>query len=310
MRHKPVLLREVLGCLDLKPGMTAVDGTLGSGGHSSEMLKAIGPTGRLIALDQDPASLERCRKRFEAEGSLGQVTFCHENFENLDHELERLNVSQVDAVLLDIGFSSDQLEDGTRGFSFERPGPLDMRMNPNMEVPAKDLINHCSEQQLADLFWNYGHERFSRKFAKVICEYRARKPLETTQELVSALESALPYKIRKPDPSAPGRGRGTKSKIHPATRVFQALRIAVNRELDVLREGLPRIWNCVKPGGRLAVISFHSSEDRIVKHQFQAWIKGGEGVGITKKPIEASREEEISNPRARSAKLRCVEKKR
>lgn len=281
--------------------MTVVDGTLGSGGHSIEILKQIGPSGRLIAIDQDPASLERCKPLFE--GYKNQVTFQHENFENLDKVLDGLSISQADAVLLDIGFSSDQLEDGVRGFSFERPGPLDMRMNPNAEVPARDLINHCTEQQLSDLFWNYGHERFSRQFARAICERRAAKPLETTEELVSVIEGALPFKIRKTEHS-----RGTKSKIHPATRVFQALRITVNRELEVLRDGLPRIWKRVKPGGRFAVISFHSSEDRIVKHQFQSWVKAHEASAVTKKPLQGTREEIRSNPRARSAKLRCVEK--
>ncbi len=301
MRHKPVLLQEVLGCLNLKPGMTVADGTLGSGGHSLEILKQIGPAGRLIALDQDPASLERCKRHLAEYES--QISFHHENFENLDQVLDGLNVSLVDAVLLDIGFSSDQLEDGARGFSFERPGPLDMRMNPDLEVSAQDLVNHCTEEQLADLFWNYGHERLSRRFAKSICQRRAAKPLETTEDLVSAVEDALPFKIRKTEHS-----RGTKSKIHPATRVFQALRITVNRELEVLREGLPRIWKRVKPGGRLAVIAFHSMEDRIVKHQFQDWVKTREAVRVTKKPIQGSREEIQSNPRARSAKLRCVEK--
>lgn len=283
--------------------MTVVDGTLGSGGHSIEILKQIGPLGRLIAVDQDPASLERCKKFFEEYRD--QVSFQHDNFENIDQVLDRLNIIEVDAVLLDIGFSSDQLEDGSRGFSFDRPGPLDMRMNPNAEVPARDLVNHCSEQQLADLFWTYGHERFSRQFAKAICRWRAEKPLETTEDLVAAIESALPYKIRK---AGDGQSRGTKSKIHPATRVFQALRITVNRELEVLKEGLPRIWKRIIKGGRLAVISFHSSEDRIVKQQFQEWGRSKEAVLITKKPLQGTREEVRSNPRARSAKLRCAEK--
>ena len=286
----------------LKRGMTVVDGTLGSGGHSREMLRAVEPEGRLIGLDQDPASLERCRGFLEP--FKNQLSLHHENFENLDQVLDSLHLSGVDAVLLDIGFSSDQLEDGIRGFSFERQGPLDMRMNPELEVTARDLVNHCSEEQLADLFFNYGHERFSRRFARAICDTRIAKPIETTQDLVGVLEGALPFKIQKSEHS-----RGTKMRIHPATRVFQALRITVNRELEVLREGLPRIWKRINPGGRFAVIAFHSLEDRIVKRQFQAWVKSGEAVAVTKKPIQASQEELQQNPRARSAKLRCVEKK-
>jgi 16S rRNA (cytosine1402-N4)-methyltransferase len=301
LRHKPVLVSEVLLGLNLKPGAVVVDGTLGSGGHSLAILNAIGPKGRLIGLDQDPAALERSRERLEEHQS--QISLHHENYVNLDRVLGSLNISKVDAVLLDIGFSSDQMEDASRGFSLERSGPLDMRMNPELEITARDLVQKLSERELADIFWHYGEERMSRRFAKAICERRTLHPLETTQDLYQTLETALPFKIKKTEHS-----RGYKSKIHPFTKVFQALRIAVNQELEVLRQGLPRIWNILSPGGRFAVISFHSLEDRIVKHQFRAWVDGGEATAVTKKPIIAAEEEMAENPRSRSAKLRVVEK--
>ncbi len=290
MRHKSVLVAEVLRFLDLKRGMVAVDGTLGSGGHSLELLKQIGPEGRLIGLDQDPAAIERARERLKEYGK--QVSFHHENFENLDQVLDQLHLSEVNAVLLDIGFSSDQLEDASRGFSFERQGPLDMRMNPEYEVSARDLVNKLSERELADVFWKYGEERHSRKYARLIVEKRKQHPFQTTHDLARLIESALPFKL----------------KIHPATRVFQALRITVNRELQVLETALPKAWKKIAPHGKLAVISFHSLEDRIVKHQIQAWVKAGEGKALTKKPVTASEEEIKENPRSRSAKLRVVEK--
>ncbi len=301
MLHKPVLLAEVLRGLNLRPGAVVVDGTLGSGGHSLEILKAIGPAGRLVALDQDPSALERCRERLRAYEN--QVSLHHENFVNLGKVLESVNVSKVDAVILDIGFSSDQMADSTRGFSLERTGPLDMRMNPEYETTAADLIKHLSEKELADLIYKYGEERMSRRFARTICQERQKHAIETTQDLVQTIEKALPYKIRRTEHS-----RGYRSKIHPATRVFQALRIVVNQELQVLEEGLPKIWNYLAPQGRLAVISFHSLEDRIVKHQFQAWARSGEGVAITRKPITATEAEIEDNPRSRSAKLRVIEK--
>lgn len=301
MRHKPVLVQEVLRCLDLKRGAVAVDGTLGSGGHSLEILNAIGPQGRLIGLDQDPAALERCWERLKDYAK--QISLHHENFVNLDRVLGSLNVSKVDAVLLDVGFSSDQMEDASRGFSLERSGPLDMRMNPDYEVTASDLVNKLSERELADIFWHYGEERMSRKFARVITENRFPHPIQTTDEFNAVLEKALPFKIRKTEHS-----RGYKSKIHPFTRVFQALRIAVNQELRVLEEGLPKIFNLLNPGGRLAVISFHSLEDRIVKHQFQAWARSGEGKAVTKKPVMGTETEIAENSRARSAKLRAIER--
>ncbi len=298
MKHKPVLLEETIQHLNLKPGMIVVDGTLGSAGHSMEMLKRIGEQGKLIALDQDPEAIRRCAPLLEQDP---RVSLHNQNFVNLDNVLDSLNISSVDAVLLDVGFSSDQLEDGDRGFSFDKEGPLDMRMDPEQTNRAWDIVNRWPENELERIFFEYGNERLGRKFARIICQERRSRVIETTSDLVRVLQKALPYEYKKGSmPPALRR--------HPATRVFQALRIAVNNELGVLEEALPRIWKRVRTGGRFAVISFHSLEDRIVKRQFVSWRQGKEALAITKKPLTASREEEINNPRSRSAKLRVVER--
>ena len=297
MPHKPALLQETLQYLNLRPGLIVVDGTIGSGGHAAEILKRIGEEGKLIGLDQDPASLERCREVFERDGN---VSLHHKNFADIQELLDALNISSVDAVLLDVGFSSDQIENGKRGFSFERSGPLDMRMNPEIGITAADLVNKLSERELKDLFWNYGNERHSGRIAASICRERSTHRIETTDDLVRAVENASPHRGKY----APFHRR----RIHPATRVFQALRIAVNDELNILKEGLPRIWKRIAKGGRFGVISFHSLEDRIVKVQFRSWSQNKEGALITKKPLIPSLEEQQNNPRSRSAKLRVIEK--
>ena len=298
MSHKPVLVEEVLGALHLRPDSVAVDGTLGSGGHSAKILEALGPAGRLIALDQDPASLERCREMAKDP----RVSLHHENYRNLEKVLKRLNLSFVDAVLLDVGFSSDQIEDPARGFSFDRPGPLDMRMNPEHEVSAQELVNRLPEADLEKIFREFGEESRARQFAAAICFERKRSLIETTDQLAGIIEKVLfPYGLKQ------GR-RPHWARRHPATRVFQALRIAVNDELGALQEGLLNIWKHLRKGGRFAVISFHSLEDRIIKNQFRNWARLGEGKLINKKIISPSRKEMIDNPRSRSAKLRSVEK--
>ena len=300
MPHKAVLVREVLELLNLKKGAVVLDGTLGRAGHTLEILKAIGPEGKLIALDQDPTSIERCR---ETLSKYPNVSLHHENFENAHQVLDSLNISSLNAVILDIGLSSDQLEDGERGFSFERKGPLDMRMNLSSEISAKDLIKGLSQKELATIFWEYGEERWSRRFAKAIVEQRVHAPIETTEQLVQVLERSLPFKKGVKKGSRPFFARR-----HPATRVFQALRIAVNQELRVLEKALENIWPKIEAGGRFAVISFHSLEDRIVKHQFRRWAKAEEAKVLTKKPVTATEKELEENPRARSAKLRGVER--
>lgn len=300
MRHKPVLLAEVLEYLQLKPGDIVVDGTLGSGGHTVEMLKRIGPAGKLIGLDQDPESIQRCQMMLE--DSKNAFLF-HANFSELGKVLDSLNIPSVNAVLLDVGFSSDQLEDASRGFSFERSGPLDMRMNPDTRITARDLVNRLPEEKLEKIFFEYGEERWGRRIARTICRERSKHFLDTTDDLVNTIEKSLPFGAKN------NKGhRSHKAQRHPATRVFQALRIAVNDELGVLERSLPRIWERLQPQGRLEVISFHSLEDRIVKQQFRAWARAGEAVDKTRKPVVPSEEEVLTNPRSRSAKLRVVEK--
>jgi 16S rRNA (cytosine1402-N4)-methyltransferase len=277
-----------------------VDGTIGSGGHAREILKAVGPEGRLIGIDRDPASLERCKRMF---GEDPRVILNLDNFNRTEKILDRLNVPFVDAVILDVGFSSDQIEDAHRGFSFDRPGPLDMRMDSREGESAADLINGLSQEGLEKIFREYGNERRARRYAGAIVERRSKGRIETTDELARVITAALP--------GADKHGRGERpgwARRHPATRVFQALRIAVNRELESLEEALPAIWARLRTGGRLAVISFHSLEDRIVKVRFKQWKESAEARWLTKKPLEASRDEKLDNPRARSAKLRVVEK--
>lgn len=264
------------------------------------MLQAVGRSGRLIAVDRDPEAIRRCQALFQGDP---RVTLRNAEYADLDKVLDSLNIPLADAVLLDVGFSSDQLEDASRGLSFEREGPLDMRLDPNLEVTAADLIKALSEKELAKLFWELGEERSSRQYARLIVEERHKKPILTTTDLVKVLEKSLPKGF-----SAEKGSRPFWLKRHPATKVFQALRIAVNGELEQLKNGLPRIWKRLRKGGRLVVISFHSLEDRIVKHQFLEWKRMGEANVLTKKPICAKNEEQDLNPRSRSAKLRAVEK--
>jgi len=298
--HKPVLLEEAVQSLNLKSGSVVLDGTLGSGGHSREFLKAIGEKGILVGLDQDPEAIERCRKCF---GDLPQLRLHQGNFRNSDVILDLLKIPSLDAALLDVGFSSDQLEDSERGFSFERQGPLDMRMDRLKPVTAADLVRDLSQVDLEHLFVRFGEERWARRFAEKICQKRQEKPIMTTDDLVKVLDAALPRAY-----SYPRGKRPSWARHHPATRVFQALRIAVNDELESLSEALPKIFNRLNPGGRFSVISFHSLEDRIVKHQFKAWAQSKQGALVNKKPIEASDEEVDANPRSRSAKLRTIER--
>jgi 16S rRNA (cytosine1402-N4)-methyltransferase len=280
--------------------MRVLDGTLGGGGHAAEILKKIGPQGRYIALDQDPQALERCRARFE---NISNMMLYHENFRNAAMILDVLNLSHVDAVILDIGFSSDQLDDTARGFSFEREGPLDMRMNPAGRLTARHLVNDLSQQELEHIFRAYGEERRSRQFAAAICQARRARPIETTTQLVDVLLHVLPAAFRAPK----GR-RPSFARRNPTTRVFQALRIAVNDELKALEEALPKLWERVRPGGRMGIITFHSLEDRIVKNNFRDLERQQKAKRVNKKPIVPSREEIEDNSRARSAKLRVIEK--
>ena len=300
LRHKPVLLKETLQALGLKAGEIVVDGTLGSAGHAKQMVEQVGPSGKLIGLDQDPVSIKRCGEVFK---NYPQVILRVANFVQIEEILKELNLTQVDAVLIDTGFSSDQLEDPQRGLSFERNGPLDMRLGPYAKVQAKDLVNDLSQFELERIFQEWGEERYARSFARVICEFREQKRIETTFDLVEALAKALPrgFQIEK------GR-RPAHRRRHFATKIFQALRIAVNQELEILEKGLKFFWNRLNYNGRLVVITFHSLEDRIVKNFFREKKDAGEGILIHKKTVQASWTEKKENPRARSAKLRGIRK--
>lgn len=287
-RHLPVLAAEAVRLLDPKPGETWVDCTVGGGGHSRLIAERLTPGGRLIGLDQDPGMLDLARP---ALGGL-PATLVHANFDQLADVLANLGVGPVDGVLADLGFSSDQLDDPARGLSFRADGPLDMRLDPTAGRTAADLVNAMSEPALADLFWEFGEERHSRRVAKRIAERRRERPFRTTGELAELVRSCVPR-------WSPAGGKG----IDPATRVFQALRIAVNDELGALDRLLAALPTVVKPGGRAGVISFHSLEDRRVKAAFRdkaVW------SAVTKKPVEAGDAEVAANPRARSAKLRAA----
>lgn len=285
--HVSVMADEVLRLLEPRPGQTVVDCTVGAGGHARLLAERIVPGGRLIGLDQDPTMLELARPRLPGL----PVTLVHRNFEDLPSVLQELQLGPVDAVLADLGFSSDQLANPERGLSFQRDGPLDMRLDPTRGEPASALVRRLHERDLADLFWQYGEERHSRRIARKIVEARQETAITTTGQLADLVRSCVP--------------RSRNHPIDPATRVFQALRIAVNDELGALERFLVVLPECLKPSGRAAVISFHSLEDRLVKRAFrekEVWEE------LTRKPLTASDEEARTNPRARSAKLRVAMK--
>jgi 16S rRNA (cytosine1402-N4)-methyltransferase len=284
--HTSVLPAEVMSFLAVKPGMRVVDGTLGGGGHTRLLAEAVGPDGLVIAVDRDPIAIERGAR--ELAGL--PVRFAQANFRDIPEVLDAVGLDAVDAVLLDVGLSSDQLSDESRGFSFDSDGPLDLRFDPTEGEPAWRMVNRMKPESLADIIFEYGEERFSRRIARKIAAVREKQPIRTAREFARIVTSAIPKQYPPP-------------RIHPATRTFQALRIAVNEELKSLRIALERIPTRLVPGGRLAVISFHSLEDRLVKQAFrntQVW------ECLTRSPIEASNEEVLRNPRSRSAKLRAA----
>ncbi|MCS7172277.1 MAG: 16S rRNA (cytosine(1402)-N(4))-methyltransferase RsmH [Armatimonadetes bacterium] len=285
--HIPVLLREVLTWLDPRPGGLYVDATVGTGGHAEAILERILPGGRLVGLDRDPEALAVARKRLERFGAA--VRLVQANFADLQRVLRSLGIEGVGGVLLDLGVSGLQLAAPHRGFSFRLPGPLDMRMDPTAPVTAADLVNRLPERELAELLRRYGEEPFAFRIAREIVR---RRPLSTTQELREAVLRAVPR-------SAWPR------RVDVATRTFQALRIAVNRELEALEQVLPQAVEVLRPGGRLVVISFHSLEDRIVKRALRntAHLRV-----LTPKPVRPSPEEVRRNPHARSARLRAAER--
>ncbi len=286
--HLPVLPGQVLELLAPQPGQTFVDATLGGGRHASLIAEKLGTSGHLIALDRDPAALERARIRLQQVSDTPRLTLVHSNFDRLRLVLDELKIDRVDGVLADLGFSSDQIETAERGLSFQREGPLDMRLDPTEEQTAGDIIASWSERDLADLFYHLGEERHSRRVAKKIVKLRDETPITTTIQLAEIVRSCLPR---------------SHTGLDRATRVFQALRIGVNDELGSLKRLLEALPQCLNKGGKAAIISFHSLEDRIVKWVFR---ESGTWEILTKKPVEATEEEEATNPRSRSAKLRVA----
>ena len=294
--HITVLLKESTECLNPKQGDVILDATINGGGHSEEILKMIGEKGRLIGIDQDDEVLNKLKEKWKDRKN---ILLARDNFRNLDKVLESLKIEKINGALFDIGVSSSQIDESGRGFSFQKDEPLLMTMKAEIEpddLTAKEIVNSWSEKDLADVIWKYGEERFSRRIAKNIVRRRKAKKFETTMELVDAIRESVPSFYRN--------GR----KINCATRTFQALRIAVNDELEALKEGMEKAWSFLQGGGSLAVVSFHSLEDRIVKNYFKELAAKNEGKIMAKKPIIPTEEEKKANPRSRSAKLRAIKK--
>lgn len=293
--HIPVLLREVMEQLDLSPGLVVVDGTVGAGGHSQHILKQIGTTGTLIGLDRDEMMLGFAREKLGAETLPdGQCFLRQASYAELPAVLEELQIPSVDRILLDLGLSSDQLSDDTRGFGFETPGDLDLRFDTRQGIPAWQLLETLSEAELVEIMEVYGEERFSQRIASQLVQQRKTNPVRTAADLIAAVQAAMPAKAL------------ATARKNPATRVFQALRIAANQELEQLETMLDAVLpQTLKPGGRAVIISFHSLEDRMVK---QAFKDRDQWKNLSAKPITATQAEQRVNPRCRTAKLRVAVK--
>ena len=304
--HKPVLLKECIEGLQIKPNGIYVDGTMGGAGHSIEIVKKLSNDGLLIGIDRDEEALKASKERL---AKYKNVTYVHNNHDNIKEILQKLSISQVDGVLLDLGVSSYQLDERNRGFSYLGENELDMRMDKNQDLTAKKVVNYYSEADLANIIYQYGEERFSRQIAKNICNYRKEKTINTTKELVDIIEKSIPKSKQKDG--------------HPAKRTFQAIRIEVNNEIEPLYNTVKDCIDCLKPQGRLCIITFHSLEDRAVKNAYidakgkctcpsdlPYCVCGAKTLGkiITKKPIIATKEEQEENSRSKSAKLRIFEK--
>jgi len=306
--HEPVLLRECIKALNIRPDGVYVDGTVGGAGHSFEIAKALGEKGRLICIDRDETALAAARARLEP--FKAKVTFAHSNFRQLGEVLDSLGIKGADGMLFDLGVSSPQLDDAARGFSYMNDAPLDMRMDKGQSLTACEIVNGWPESEIRRILFEYGEERYAPRIAAAICSARERKKIETTLELVDIIRGAMP-------------AAALREKQHPAKRSFQAIRIAVNDELAAVSEMMDAAVERLNPGGRLAVISFHSLEDRIVKNAMHRYINGCtcpkdlpvcvcgfvQKLRLTeKKPVTATEEELKRNPRARSAKLRAAER--
>jgi len=290
--HVPVLVEEVIAGLDLNPGKVVIDATIGDGGHAIKILKKINPGGVLIGIDRDPDATKKANENLSHQKSNVQLVIVHDSYSHLGNIIESHGYHRVDAILLDLGLSSRQLSFG-RGFSFLEDAPLDMRFDSTQGITAAEIVNSYPKDELANIIWKFGEERASRRIADAIWQARRKTKITTTRQLADIVTVA--------------KG-GRRGRIHPATQTFQALRIAVNEELDTLTQTLPQAIELLNPQGRLAVISYHSLEDRIVKHIFRDIAKTGSIQLITKKPITPTREEIQNNPRSRSAKLRIITK--
>lgn len=294
--HTPVLLKEVLEGLALAPGDVVLDGTVGSAGHGKEMSACIGSTGTYIGVDQDSDALQRAKENLK--DAPAQICLVEESFRNLDTVLDSLGFEQVDKILLDLGISSNQLETSGRGFTFQKDEPLLMTMKKSSEdgLTAGEIVNSFEEENLITILESYGEEKHAKRIAKGIVEAREEKEIKTTGELAEIIKTSVPLYYRR-------------RKIHPATKTFQALRMTVNDEFKALEEALTKAWEKLSKGGRLAVISFHSIEDRTVKKFFKEKKRLLEADVLTKKPIFPGEEEKSLNPRSRSAKLRIAQRK-
>ena len=286
-KHKSVLLQECIQGLNIKENGIYVDGTLGGAGHSSEILKRLSSKGKLIGIDRDEEALEAARQRLK---KYKNVVYLHGNHDDIKELLKSIQIDKVDGILLDLGVSSYQLDERARGFSYMGEATLDMRMDKAQELTAKDVVNNYTEEKLGQIIEEYGEERFAKNIARNIVKERQTLPIETTMQLVDIIRKSIPISKQKDG--------------HPAKRTFQAIRIEVNNEIEPLKETIKNCIECLKPEGRLCVITFHSLEDRAVK---QAYLDA-EGKIINKKPIIASKEEQEENSRSKSAKLRIFEK--
>ncbi|MFH1578525.1 MAG: 16S rRNA (cytosine(1402)-N(4))-methyltransferase RsmH [Candidatus Omnitrophota bacterium] len=292
--HKPVMCSEILEFFKLAPGMTVIDATVGCGGHSAKILKQILPGGRLIGVDRDRESLEIAKSRLSEFNEA--VSLVHGDFRNLDKILPMVWTKKADAIIFDLGLSAAQLSNPERGFSFQLEGPLDMRMDRASFIQAYDLINNLNEEEISSLLWSFGQERFHNRIAHLLVAERRKSPINSTSQVANIVIRAMPrhYKF---------------GRIHPATRTFQAIRIAVNRELESLDTGIKKAIDLLKPGGIIAVISFHSLEDRIVKINFRLARSAEKIKLITLKPLRPNDAERADNPSSRSAKLRVAQKR-
>ena len=306
--HKSVLLEETVNGLNIKPDGIYVDGTLGGGGHAYEICRRLGNKGSIVGIDQDEAAVEAAGIRLKDFGE--KVTIVRSNYCDMKSQLQKLGIDKVDGIVLDLGVSSYQLDTAERGFSYREDAPLDMRMDQRSEMTARDIVNDYSEMDLYRVIRDYGEDKFAKNIARHIVRERAKRPIETTGELTEVIRHAIPMKFQK-------------KTGHPAKRTFQAIRIELNRELDVLRDSLDDMIDMLNPGGRLCIITFHSLEDRIVKSAFKknenpctcpsdfpvcVCGKVSKGRVITRKPILPSEEEMEVNSRSKSAKLRIFER--